>query len=104
MHVILWKFIVRQECIAEFEAAYGPQGDWATLFGKAAGYRGTRLLHDTTSRGRYITLDYWASRQAHDNFLQQYQKEYRALDEHCQRLTIEECKLGEFDTEEPQIT
>jgi hypothetical protein len=32
MHIILWKFTVREERIQEFVGAYGSDGDWAQLF------------------------------------------------------------------------
>ncbi len=96
MYVIAWEFIIRTECVVQFEATYGPQGDWARLFSKAKGYRETQLLRDITDPGRYVTLDYWQSREAHDQFRAAHATEYQALDERCERLTVKEQKLGEF--------
>jgi hypothetical protein len=44
MHVILWEFTVKPEKLQAFLHAYGPEGDWAKLFGQTKGYRGTELL------------------------------------------------------------
>lgn len=96
MYVIVWEFIIREEFAGEFDAIYGPQGDWARLFAKSEGYRETRLLRDTTNALRYVTLDFWASREAHERFRREHEQEYMALDERCERLTVKEHKLGEF--------
>jgi len=99
MYVIVWQFVIRAECIAEFETLYGSQGEWAQLFARAEGYRNTRLLRDTSDPLRYITLDFWASQKAHDHFRQAHEQEYRALDKRCERLTVNESRLGEFVTD-----
>jgi len=96
MYVIVWEFIIRAECANEFEAIYGPQGDWARLFAKTEGYRQTQLLRDTNHPLRYVTLDFWTSREAHDRFRREHEQEYMALDERCERLTVKENKVGEF--------
>ncbi len=96
MYVIAWEFIIRTECVAEFEAVYGPEGEWARLFFRAEGYGETRLLRDITDCGRYVTLDYWKSREAYDHFRTTHAGEYKALDKRCERLTVKEQKLGEF--------
>ncbi len=98
MYIIAWEFIIRTECFAQFEAVYGPGGDWARLFSQADGYRETRLLRDITYPGRYVTLDYWQSRTAHDQFRATHAAEYKALDARCKRLTVRETKLGEFQS------
>ncbi|HKC72071.1 MAG TPA: antibiotic biosynthesis monooxygenase [Terriglobales bacterium] len=96
MYIIVWEFIIRAERAGEFEAIYGPQGDWARLFAKTEGYRQTQLLRDTGNPSRYVTLDFWTSREAHEGFRREHEQEYLALDERCERLTLKEHKLGEF--------
>ncbi|HET7747753.1 MAG TPA: antibiotic biosynthesis monooxygenase [Terriglobales bacterium] len=96
MYVIAWEFVVRADCGDEFEAIYGPQGEWARLFAEGEGYRETKLLQDTTNALRYVTLDFWTSQEAHDRFRRDHEQEYMALDERCERLTMKEHKLGEF--------
>lgn len=97
MYVLLWEFLVRAECKAEFEAIYGPQGEWARLFRHSHGYQHTILLHDSNAGSRYITLDFWTSREAYDQFQREHQAEYQALDERCADLTAKEAMLGEFE-------
>lgn len=65
---------------AEFELAYGAQGDWARLFAAGEGYRGTQLLRDHADPLRYLTLDFWSSREAHDGSRGQHRSEYELLD------------------------
>jgi len=99
MYVILWLFrpVVGQE--SEFERAYGPSGEWAQLFLRAAGYLGTELLlrcSDDASR-EYLTLDRWASRAAYQAFQASRSEEYRQLDRRSEELTEEETFLGTFE-------
>lgn len=99
MYVIAWKFIIRADCVAEFEAIYGPQGEWVRLFAKGDGYGETQLLRDTSDPLCYVTLDFWKSRDAHERFRGRHGFEYNALDQRCERLTLKENKLGEFETD-----
>ena len=43
MYTILWEFRVPPDRRDAYETAYGPQGPWAQLFGKAAGFVGVEL-------------------------------------------------------------
>ena len=99
MYIILWRFrpVVGQE--SEFERAYGPSGEWALLFGRAAGYLGTELLlrrSDGESK-EYLTLDRWASSAAYEGFRARRNGEYRQLDRRSEGLTEEETFLGAFE-------
>lgn len=98
MYIIVWEFIVRAEHGDEFESVYGSNGEWARLFAASAGYRQTQLLRDLSDPLRYVTLDFWVSRAAHDRFRQEQAEEYNVLDERCKRLTVTENKLGEFES------
>jgi heme-degrading monooxygenase HmoA len=99
MFVVVWEFIIRAECAAEFEAVYSSTGEWARLFARAEGYLNTRLLREVSDPLRYVTLDYWVSQEAHEEFRKAHEQDYRNLDQHCDRLTVKETKLGEFDTD-----
>lgn len=99
MYVIVWEFTIRADCAAEFEATYGSRGEWARLFARAEGYRHTRLLRDASDPLRYLTLDFWVSREAHERFRRSHENDYTALDQRCERLTAEETRLGEFATD-----
>ena len=57
MFVIIWRYRVAEARRRDFEAAYGPDGDWARLFRQAPGFGGTELLSE--GRGRYVTIDRW---------------------------------------------
>ncbi len=98
MYVIVWEFIIAAENAAEFEAVYGPDGKWAKLFAASEAYVQTRLSHDTADPSRYFTMDFWDSRQAHEQFRCEHAREYEALDQACERLTLQETRLGEFDS------
>jgi 8-oxo-dGTP pyrophosphatase MutT (NUDIX family) len=97
-HVIVWEFRVRAGREAEFESAYGPDGDWARLFRRDPAYRGTSLLRDGAVERRYVTIDRWASRAANDDFRERWRAEYEALDRRCESLTEHEAALGRYDT------
>jgi heme-degrading monooxygenase HmoA len=102
VHVILWEFRVREGREADFEKAYGPDGDWARLFRRAAGYLGTELLADPDLPRRYVTVDRWASGEAHSDFLRRWKSEYEALDSSCRSLTDVETPFGAFETPGPR--
>jgi heme-degrading monooxygenase HmoA len=95
--IAVWEFQVRPESIAEFERAYGPDGPWAQLFRRSSAYLGTELLRDTDRAGRYLTIDRWASRDAFQQFKQQYAGEYAALDRALEKLTEGEALVGDFE-------
>lgn len=94
--IYVWEYTVPAEHTAAFERAYGPAGDWVELFRKAEGYEHTELHRDVDTPGRYLTIDYWVSRAARDEFRRRFQREFDALDDHCERLTSRERQIGEF--------
>lgn len=87
--VILWHYRVRPEHVAEFERAYGPDGDWAELFRRGEGYRGTELVRGSI-QGEYATIDRWVSAEAHAGFLERWNHEYASLDRRFELLTDDE--------------
>lgn len=96
MFIVLWQFDVAEEQAAAFEAAYGPQGSWAKLFGAAADYLGTELLRDAYVPGRYVTIDRWTSEDAFRAFRAVHDAEYEQLDRACDVLTASESRIGAF--------
>lgn len=92
---IVWRYAVKPEARAEFEAAYGPAGDWAALFARAGGFLGTELLRG--EGGTYLTIDRWRARADFDSFLAAHRADYDALDRRAEGWTIEEHKIGSFD-------
>lgn len=95
-YVIVWEFQVRQGNAAEFEAKYGPEGGWAWFFRRSAGYLRTELVRDVTVVNRFLTLDYWRTEEAFNEFKQQNLAEYERLDKEFEGLTEQETRLGAF--------
>ena len=93
----LWEFRVRPERLSEFEAAYGPDGDWVRLFHRDSAYLGTDLLRDRDDPSRFLTIDRWSSREACLAFRERFRPDYEALDARCEGLTLSERPLGDFD-------
>lgn len=96
-YTYIWEFHVRPERQANFEHIYGLGGKWVELFRQAPGYVDTLLLKDRSNPTRYVTIDRWRSVQDYAAFRVQFVKEYEALDAECQKLTIHEISLGEYD-------
>ena len=97
-YLTIWQFHVRAGCETQFEASYGPLGDWAQLFTKAQGFIKTELDRDLNNSRRYFTLDYWTSKEVYESFRQQFQEDYLKIDQRCEGLTENETLIGEFQT------
>ena len=97
-YVLVWGFVVKAGQQASFEAAYGPSGDWTKLFRVDAGYIRTELISDSENPGQYLTLDYWASSQAYEEFRVHHAEEYELIDRRCEALTESEELIGKFET------
>lgn len=98
MYLIIWAFHPKPGRELEFERTYGPQGEWAGLFGQVRGYKGTDLLRASDGSGRYLTIDRWESPAAHAAFRETWQNEYETLDRACDELTTGEECIGNFET------
>lgn len=85
----MWRYRVRPEHVAEFERAYGPDGEWAELFHRDGGYMGTELVRGGTP-GEYATIDRWVSAEAHAKFLNRWSDDYASLDRRFELLTEDE--------------
>jgi heme-degrading monooxygenase HmoA len=96
--VYIWEYIVKEEYLTEFNSAYGPYGDWVKLFKKADGYIATDLHQDTSNLKRFVTIDFWKTKNDKDNFLNQFYKEYKLLDEKCEKFTTSEKLLGNYNS------
>jgi heme-degrading monooxygenase HmoA len=93
---VVWEFIVKPDCVPRFERAYGPGGDWAALFRRHPGYKGTTLLQDTASAQRFLTIDRWEDESAFEHMRRTSQQEYSRLDAGFAELTLSERELGVF--------
>ena len=98
MFVALWEYEVKPGCEEGFEMVYGPRGDWAKLFRNDANYQQTRLLRDVTRPAVYFTMDFWASRQAYEQFMALHTAEYEELDAAGEELTLSEQRIGWFES------
>ena len=96
MFVVVWQFEIAEEKIAAFEAAYGPDGDWAKLFRNSPEYRGTELLRDAYVSASYLTIDRWTSEEAFRAFRKNHDAEYEQLDRACDALTQKEARVGAY--------
>jgi len=93
---IVWEFRVKAGREREFEERYSPAGDWARLFARSDGYRGTTLLKDTGRPGRYLVIDAWRDAPAFAAFKEAHGAAYAALDKECEALTEAEVPIGTF--------
>ena len=94
-HVRLWRFVVVPEDEPRFVTAYGPEGDWARLFGEAPGFDRVELWRGED--GSFMTADHWASREDFDRFQADLGEHYRSLDAKLEGLATDEIFIGAFD-------
>ena len=95
-YLIIWEFQVRPEMAKRFEKIYGAHGEWARLFLRDEAYIGTELIHHFNASRSYVTLDFWTSEKAYDDFRNRHLAEYEALDKKCETLTENEREIGKF--------
>lgn len=96
MFAYIWEFIVNENHLDEFLQFYKPDGAWVTLFRKDENFIRTELLHDAANPLRFLTIDYWQSQGARDEFRWRYADEFARLDEHCAAFTRAEHFQGDF--------
>jgi heme-degrading monooxygenase HmoA len=96
-YVVVWEFRPIAGTEERFEEAYGPRGAWARLFAMGEGFVGTELNQDLKDPTRYLTLDFWESKEAYEAFRAKHAAEYIAIDRECEALTAEEKALGAFE-------
>jgi heme-degrading monooxygenase HmoA len=97
LFVTLWEFEVKSGSKELFERTYGPDGEWVQLFRRDARYGGTRLLREVGAVQVYVTVDWWESRAAYEEFREKFAAGYKALDRKCEALTERERHLGEYE-------
>jgi len=95
-YLIVWEFRPKPGMESKFEEIYGSHGAWAELFRRGKGYCATELARDTNDPGRYLTFDFWTSRQAYEQFRESNLAEYKRIDELCEEMTQTELELGRF--------
>jgi len=97
MYCYVWEFLVRPEKVRDFEKIYGPEGEWARLFRRDTAYLRTLLLRDRHAETRFLTVDFWQTRRACEDFRERFGDELAALDASCEALTLREIHVGDFD-------
>ena len=95
-YVIVWEFQIKPGAEAEFVEKYGSIGVWARFFRSSEGYIRTELVRDVAAHQRFLTLDYWRSEEAFNDFRKQNLAEYERLDKELEGLTQQETRLGAF--------
>jgi heme-degrading monooxygenase HmoA len=96
MFVVVWQFEVAEDKVADFEAAYGPDGSWAKLFRNSPGYMGTELLREAYGQRSYLTIDRWVSEDDFRAFRKEHDREYETLDRACDAFTARETRVGAY--------
>jgi heme-degrading monooxygenase HmoA len=82
---------------AEFERAYGPDGDWAEFFRGGAGFIGSELLRDVENPGRYVVIDRWESRDAYQAFIDAHRDEFMQRVDDTAVYYDQELRFGTFE-------
>jgi heme-degrading monooxygenase HmoA len=100
-YLVIWEFRIKPGMRERFESAYGPSGRWVRLFEQGEGYVRTELKRDFKNERVYTALDFWASREAYENFRRQHEAEYREIDAECEDLTECETQVGKFERVQP---
>lgn len=83
---------------AEFERAYGTDGEWAEFFRQGRGYIGTELLHDVEAPSRYLVIDRWESADAYNAFVATHREEYMERVDGARFRYDSELRFGTFET------
>jgi hypothetical protein len=94
MFLALWEYEVKPGCEERFEKVYGPEGDWARLFQSDSHSQETRLVRDAFRRGVYLTMDFWRSRGAYEEFMEGHRAEYKEIDRIGEGMTVKERRVG----------
>ena len=97
MFTCTWEYHVYPDRIDEFRAFYGSEGGWVKLFRRAKGYLRTELFEDLEISGRFVTTDFWESRQHWEKMKHDYAEQYDCLDRACESLTEDETLIGLFE-------
>jgi len=92
----VWTYRVRDDRVAAFRAAYGPDGDWARFFRRHPDYLGTELYADAGDPARFMTIDRFARPDAREELVAENRADFEALDALWEEATLEEAYVGAF--------
>jgi len=93
---IVFSYEVREP--AEFEAAYGADGEWSQFFRQGRGYIGTELLRDVENHGRYFVVDRWESAEAYNAFATDHREGYIRRVDDTRFFYHQELRFGTFES------
>src|SRR6266576_2860303 len=62
--------------ICAFRVGYGPEGEWVDLFRRDPEYICTKFLGDRNNPTRFMTIDFWSSREARMSFRDRFWIEF----------------------------
>ena|SRR5436853_5682111 len=97
MFVALREYEVKPGSEKKCEEAYCLAGGWVRLFRSNSNYCETRLLRVHFRTAIYLTLDFWNSHEAYEEFMATRKDEYKALDAAGEELTSNERRLAWFE-------
>ena len=81
MYQVIWEYKAKPKTVSKFEELYGPKGERVKLFSQSKNYQGTELLLDDEGDLSYITIDFWESESAYNDFMQTSKEKYDLLDQ-----------------------
>jgi heme-degrading monooxygenase HmoA len=96
-YLVIWEFRVRDSQSHRFQQIYGPRSAWAQLFESGIGFIKTELHRDVRNPQRYLTLDFWATKDAYEEFRIAHSAEYLRIDKECEQLSERETEIGSFE-------
>lgn len=97
MFCYVWEFVAAAGQEEAFARAYGPDGPWVQLFKRDPQYIRTELSRDADDPRRFITIDYWTSRDACRAFRTRAGDEFARIDSACEQYTERERHIGDFE-------
>lgn len=95
-YIRVWDLQAKLGSEAEFEAVFGPGGDWENLFRKSKAFLGTEFFRDMENPSRYMLVDRFSSQAAFTAFLEKFREQYDKLDKKCEPLCASDIRLGSF--------
>lgn len=93
---VISEYIVHESSRGQFELVFSRGGAWSQLFSRSPGFRGTSLLLDEESPGRYLVVDLWDTPVDRENALAQTQSAYSELLARMSEWTESKAELGIF--------
>jgi quinol monooxygenase YgiN len=94
---VVWECVARPDRVGDVENYYTSSGNWAELFRRSEGYRGTVLRRDAENARRFLIVDSWENASVCRAMRERFREEYVELDRVCEGFTESERRIGEFE-------